>query len=120
MPHIIIEHSTDIANSGEFLSQIQKILASVKDGNFSVDACKARAISFGQYLVGDKSENESSFFHITVKILSGRSLAVKQEAAQKIMTAGQEFLKSQKLKSRTDLSVDIVDMERETYQKISI
>ena len=58
--------------------------------------------------------------HITIKILSGRSTEIKKLLAEKILEAGKVFLQSQKLKERIDLSVDVIDMEREIYQKITI
>jgi len=122
MPHIIAEHSADISSASinNFLPEIQKILAKTKEGNFDLEACKTRAVSFGGYFVGSSSEKSSSFLHITIKILEGRSAEVKKIVAKEVLEAGKIFLQAQKLKSRTDLSVDIVDMERETYQKLTI
>lgn len=122
MPHIIVEHSVDIlsVDVNNFLPQIQKTVASVKEGNFDLEACKARAVSFDKYFVGSSSQENSSFFHVTIKILAGRAQDVKVKLAQEIAKTAQEFLKEKNLKSRTDLSVDIVDMDRESYQKISL
>ncbi len=123
MPHIIIEHSSDISNKNtiEFLPQIQRELAQIEGGNFALEACKARSMQFDEYFVGSKNQENSAFFHITIKILAGRSTQIKQEAAQKIAKIAQDFLQKQKpTKERADLSVDIVDMEKETYQKITL
>lgn len=121
MPHIIVEHSSDISNKNvvDFLPKIQQELAQIEGGNFSLEACKARSLQFDEYFVGSKNQENSAFFHITIKILSGRSLQIKQETAQKIAKIAEKFLLAQNLKKeRTDLSVDIVDMEKEIYQKI--
>ncbi len=122
MPHIIIEHSSDISseNTYNFLPEIQKTVASVKEGNFDLEACKARAHSFEKYFVGSASCEKSSFFHITVKILEGRSMEIKKFLAQKILDEARRFLQDKELKERADLSVDIVDMNRQAYQKISL
>ncbi len=123
MPHIIVEHSKDISNKKviEILPEIQKIIESIKGGNFTLEACKARSISFDEYFVGSRNNEKSAFLHITVKILAGRTIEIKKELAEKIAKFAEEFLKLQNItKERCDLSVDIVDMEKETYQKITL
>ncbi len=123
MPHIIIEHSIDIDLSkvNTTLLEIQKITASIKAGNFDLEACKARAISFDRYFVGSKNEKESSFFHITIKIMAGRSREIKQELAQKVAEFVQNFIGGEKnSQKRLDISVDIIDMDRDSYQKITL
>ena len=123
MPHIIVEHSSNISRKlvTQTLPEIQKITESIKGGNFALEACKARAISFDEYYVGSKNQEKSAFFHVTVKILAGRSVAIKTELSQNIAKYVMEFLKLQNIaKERCDVSVDIVDMEKETYQKITL
>ncbi len=122
MPHIIVEHSNDILSKEvmNFLPELQKTVAAVKEGNFDLEACKARVLGFDEYFVGSSSAQNSSFFHVTIKILAGRAQAVKVKLAQEIAKTAQEFLKEKNLKSRTDLSVDIVDMDAQAYQKISL
>ncbi len=122
MPHIIVEHSSDISekNIADFLPKIQQEMEKIQGGNFSVEACNSRTLSFKNYFIGAKNQEKSAFLHITIKILAGRSLEIKQELAQKIAKITGDFLKLQNItKDRTNLSVDIVDMEKETYQKIT-
>ena len=157
MPHLIFEHSSDIKNSAikNLQVEIQNIMASIVEGNFDPDQCKCRIIPFDEYLVGRPDQSKSSFIHITIKILSGRTLEAKQKLAQKTLDAATntfvDLVNSPNEKSRIietaheladaisgvphiqlpvqnsalankrcDLSVDIVDMDRETYQKIRI
>lgn len=121
MPHIIIEHSKDILAIEELFKKIPEILESHKEGNFALEACKARAISFDKYMVGSKNQDNSAFLHVSVKILEGRSLEVKTKVAKEIADYITKFLKQQNLKKeRVDLSVDLIDMTKETYQKITL
>jgi 5-carboxymethyl-2-hydroxymuconate isomerase len=123
MPHIIIEHSKDILsdNLSDFLPKIPQEMEKIEGGNFSLEACKLRSFSFENYFVGSKNQQNSSFFHATIKILEGRNAQVKKNLAQNISRICQEFLKLQNIsKERVDLSVDIVDMDKETYQKITL
>lgn len=123
MPHLIIEHSSDIKKSSikSLHQEIQNIMASITEGNFDPDQCKARSFSFDEYFVGRPDQSSSSFFHLTIKILSGRSTEVRKKLAAKSIEFAEKFFLALNLPSkRCDISVDIVEMDRETYQKIRI
>ncbi len=121
MPHIIIEHSSDINN--DLILKIQNgtqaTLSSVKEGNFDLEQCKVRSHAFEQYLVGSSNQNHSSFLHVTIKILAGRSAEVRKIVAQKVIDFLNQTLSKNIKSQRFDLSVDVVEMDRNTYQKLS-
>ncbi len=122
MPHLIIEHSSNIPSDSIFVLQrnIQKIMH-LREGNFDADQCKCRSFSFDQYLVGNLEQYDSSFIHITLKVLTGRSTEIRKNLSHKIMEFVQEFYADLKIiTKRCDISVDIVEMERDSYQKIRI
>lgn len=156
MPHLIIEHSGDISQSLiiDLQKNIQNILP-LLEGNFDPDQCKCRSFSFDEYLVGKIDHKKSSFIHITMKILSGRSLEMQKKLGEKIMEQAKEFFeklvfspttKDEIIETannlvdaitgvphlqmpmvnhdlsgkRCDISVDVVEMTRETYQKIRL
>jgi 5-carboxymethyl-2-hydroxymuconate isomerase len=157
MPHIIIEHSSDFSSDSIITLQtdIQSIMASITEGNFDPDQCKARAISFNEYLVGKPNQETALFLHITIKILAGRTLVARQKLSEKVMTHAKEFFNeilfspseidqakaigiqvadlvsgmptppsplqnSNFAGKRCDISVDIVEMDKEAYQKFRI
>lgn len=123
MPHIIIEHSNDFENKDIYplLPKIQKAISSIKEGNFDLEQCKARSISFDKYYVGTISQENSSFLHVTLKILEGRSPEIREMVAKKIFTLLNNFIEQQKNhKNRIDLSVDVVEMTKGVYQKLTI
>lgn len=123
MPHIILEHSSNFSNSlaEEISVEIKKIMKSLVEGNFDPNQCKIRSFSFDKYWVGESDSNNSSFFHVTIKILSGRDILVRKKLAEMTSVFIQEKIFNQ-LPSphRTDISVDIVEMYKETYQKITL
>ena len=122
MPHLIVEHSADIKkNSIQKLEQeIQNIMNGV-EGNFDADQCKCRSFSFDEYFVGRPDQSSSSFIHITLKVLSGRSLEVRANLSAKISEFTNKFFTDLNIQTkRCDISVDIVEMERATYQKVRI
>lgn len=49
------------------------------EGNFDADQCKARALAFDDYLVGLTDQDTSSFIHITLKVLTGKSGSNKKK-----------------------------------------
>ncbi len=122
MPHLIIEHSANIKRRSiaALENKIQEIMQA-QEGNFDADQCKCRSLPFDEYFVGHLDESESSFLHITLKVLSGRSMEVRKNLSQKIMEFVQKFHADLKLPTkRCDISIDIVEMERDTYQKIRV
>lgn len=157
MPHIIIEHSSNFSSNEveNLFVDLQKAMASIKEGNFDLEQCKARAISFDDYLVGSLNQDKSTFLHVTIKIMAGRSVEVRKKLAQQAMVSVQRSYEnaafspnntdqilaigeqvadmitgtpnaampmqnSDLVDRRCDLSVDIVEMDRETYQKARI
>lgn len=122
MPHLIVDHSADIKkNSVQKLEQeIQNIMNGV-EGNFDADQCKCRSISFDDYFVGRPDQSSSSFIHITLKVLTGRSVEVRANLSAKISEFTNKFFTDLNIQTkRCDISVDIVEMERATYQKVRI
>ena len=122
MPHLIIEHSASIKkNSINNLQRaIQNIMSDV-EGNFDADQCKARANSIDDYLVGKPDQTTAAFIHITLKVLSGRSIQVRKNLAQKIAEFTKNFFIDLNLATtRCDVSIDIAEMDAQTYQKIRI
>ena len=125
MPHLTIEHSFEIeSNLKESLaSTIIEIFANQKEGGFDADQCKIRFSIFDQYLVGYLNQDKADFIHLTVKIMQGRTQEIKNKLAIDLFSLLQDFfkdsIKNNKIqnKSRCDISVDIVDMDKFSYQK---
>ena len=124
MPHIIVEYSSDIQKSSieQIQKQIQKIISSIKDGNFDFDHCKTRSISYDDYFLGGLESKDSSFVHVTIKILAGRSVEIKQQIGSQTIDFLKDFIENEESLQtfQTDLSVDVVEMDRDTYIKTKI
>lgn len=122
MPHIIIEHSDNIAPQPiiAIAKEIKKIMAAITEGNFDPDQCKMRSMSYANYQVGNY-EDRATFIHVSIKILSQRPLEIRQKLADQVYNMVYEsYQKLKKHESRCDISVDIIEMQRETYRKITI
>ena len=70
---------------------------------------KVRAIAYQNFKLGD---GKTSFVHVVVKILAGRTDEQKQRLSQ-------EIIKKLSGLGHQDISitVEVVDMERQSYQK---
>jgi len=122
MPHIIIETSKNILarESLKIGQEIQQIMKKIVEGNFDPDQCKIRVINYENYIVG-LEENDENFIHISIKILAGRAVEVRQKLALQSFEFVNNFYKNLKLsQKRCDISIDIIEMNRETYQKITL
>ena len=122
MPHIIIETSKNILakEAVKIAKEIQQIMAKIVEGKFDPDQCKIRVINYENYQVG-LEENDENFIHISIKILAGRAVEIRQKLASQSIEFSNNFYKTLKLpQKRCDISVDIIEMDRETYQKITI
>jgi len=116
MPHCIIEYSAELTeeiNIKELMSRVFE--GAAKSALFSTTDIKVRAIAFCDYYAKSSSEdneNQQRFIHVCCKILSGRNLEQRQHLAKLLLS---ELVKLNI--SSVSLSVEIVDMERESYNK---
>ena len=125
MPHLTIEHSLELENNlkESLASTIIEIFANQKEGGFDADQCKIRFSIFDQYLVGYLNQDKADFIHLTVKIMQGRTQEIKNKLTIDLSSLLQDFFKDLiknnkiKNKSRCDISVDIIDMDKFSYQK---
>ena len=123
MPHIVIEFSADF--SAELAQNLAKkvqqhFINLATEGNFDINQCKIRFLSFADYFVGLNNQNTTSFVHLTIKILTGRTLKIQKKLTELCLHSLQEVYLTQCHKNRVDFSVDLVEMSKETYQKTTI
>lgn len=110
MPHCIIEYSADISATVCAQSLCNATYqGALQSELFEADDIKTRALEYQTFSSGVKQQ---SFIHVVVKILSGRSLAQRQALSQRILTQLQSFNLSD-----VSLTVEICDIERESYSK---
>ena len=108
MPHCIVEHSTNL--DAETL--INRVYAGAfESGLFEIDGAdiKVRTVAYHHYCTGPR---KSSFAHVELKILSGRTLEMKQHLSSTVLA---------KLRlldiADCSLTVEVVDIDRASYAK---
>lgn len=110
MPHCIVEYSQAIERTlrPEILVEtVQQ--AALASGLFEPDHVRTRAIAYTRCISGHGAEN---FVHATLRILSGRDLRQKKALSERVLGE----LEGLGLSS-VSLTVEVCDMDRETYSK---
>ncbi|MDR6586187.1 5-carboxymethyl-2-hydroxymuconate Delta-isomerase [Herbaspirillum frisingense] len=118
MPHLVVEYT------GNLTLDVQPTLlklnqALVASGHFDENAIKARAVRLDDYLVGTAADAKRAFVALRLSILTGRTLEEKKQVADLL---GAAIQKDQSWPAQTQLqiTVDVVDMQRETYFKLAV
>lgn len=111
MPHCIIEYSKPLEKVIQPQQLIDAVLNGAKKSDlFELDHIKLRTQSFEHYQRGDE---RLSFIHVTLKILSGRTVEQRECLSQLVA----EELGKLAVADVT-ITVEVIDMERESYTKI--
>ena len=109
MPHCVIEHSAKI--DGETLiSSVYE--GALKSNLFEPEGSdiKVRAVPYSNFKTGNVDIN---FVHVTLKILSGRSLIQKTDLTHLVL----EQLKTLQI-TNCSISVEVADIDRASYAKV--
>ena len=88
MPHIVIEYTANLASVARLpilLKTVNEVLIA-QDGVFPTGGIRSRAIRLDDYRMAD-GEADDAFVHVTLKIGSGRSEAVKKQTCDALFEA---------------------------------
>ncbi|GEM79678.1 5-carboxymethyl-2-hydroxymuconate Delta-isomerase [Vibrio superstes] len=92
MPHFIMEFSPNLESDID-VPQLMKVIhrEAINTGVFPKGGIRTRAIKSDYYLIADEDPS-NRFIHLTAKIGTGRDIATRKEAAQRIFTVFSDFL----------------------------
>ncbi|QJP98961.1 5-carboxymethyl-2-hydroxymuconate Delta-isomerase [Herbaspirillum rubrisubalbicans] len=118
MPHLVLEYTDNLAIDVQptLLKLTQALVAS---GHFEENAIKARAVRLEHYLVGTAPEAKRAFIALRLAILTGRTLEQKKQVSDLLGAAMQQD-QSWPQDTQVQITVEVVDMQRETYFKASL
>ena len=116
MPHCVIEYSKKIENVlpiNDWLSEWVRVVHSsvFASGLFEEASINSRAIEFAYYQTG---LSDTSFIHITLKILQGRNHQQKKDLTKLVLDKISEIIARP-----LSLSVEVMDVEKVSYKKNS-
>jgi 5-carboxymethyl-2-hydroxymuconate isomerase len=117
MPHVVLEYSDNVLEQVEFNDFFKKLHSLIiENGPFELKDIKSRAVRRENFYVADGNES-NGFIHLTLSILTGRELNLKQALGERILSfLKQEFARSYEGMS-CSISVEIRELDRDTYSK---
>ncbi|MBB4812897.1 MULTISPECIES: 5-carboxymethyl-2-hydroxymuconate Delta-isomerase [Pseudomonas] len=119
MPHLHLEYTanlTDLAVEKTLLRLNNVLMASGQFGSeFDI---KSRALKVESFQVGT-SLSPRAFIAVKLSLLSGRSPQVKKQLSESLLAALQDVAEWP-ADMQVQLSVQLVDMDRESYSKVAI
>ena len=111
MPHCIIEYTPNLPiDTTGLLQTAHQVM--IDSGLFGVADIKTRAFVVNDYVLGASSVGEGNFIHIIIRLLDGRTIAQKQA-----LTSNMAKTLRARLQNVPSITVDIIDMVRESYAK---
>lgn len=117
VPHLTLEYSGDhpaISRARDVLHRLHALIASVE--SFSLEDIKSRAVVHDVTLVGDGS-TPTAFVHLTVAILDGRPLTLRQRIATECLALLRHAVAEADGATPCEVTVEIREMERASYAK---
>ena len=111
MPHLMIDYSANVEPDVD----IGALCDTLRDATASIDAfplagVKVRAVRVDHYAIADGNP-EHGFIDISVRIREGRDMETKQNAAQKIFDAANEFVADVMRRRSLALSLELRDID---------
>ena len=111
MPHLMIDYSVNVepdVDIGALCDTLRDVAASIDA--FPLAGVKVRAVRVDHYSIADGNP-EHGFIDISVRIREGRDMETKQNAAQKIFDAANEFVADVMQTRSLALSLELRDID---------
>ena len=111
MPHLMIDYSANVEpdlDIGGLCNTLRDVAASIDA--FPLAGVKVRAVRVDHYAIADGNP-EHGFIDISVRIREGRDMETKQNAAQKIFDAANEFVADVMRRRSLALSLELRDID---------
>ena len=111
MPHLMIDYSANVepdVDIGALCDTLRDVAASIDA--FPMAGVKVRAVRVDHYSIADGNP-EHGFIDISVRIREGRDMETKQNAAQKIFDATNEFVADVMRRRSLALSLELRDID---------
>ena len=111
MPHLMIDYSANVepdVDVGALCDTLRDVAASIDA--FPLAGVKVRAVRVDHYAIADGNP-EHGFIDISVRIREGRDMQTKQNAAQRIFDAANEFVADVMQRRSLALSLELRDID---------
>ena len=117
MPHLVLEHSDNLVEPLDHGALFAALHAELEGfGLFRPEDIKSRAVAHARYRVGQGDPGDV-FVHVTLSIMAGRPVEVRKALGAAILGVVQRGLGRTWTERRCDVTVEVREMDRETYAK---
>ena len=116
MPHLVIEHSANLGPLpvGDLLPALNRSLTA-SPAILDESDLKTRVVAVDTFRIGNQGEGRA-FVHAQLRLLAGRTPEARRDLAQRIAAALREFV-PRPAGVDVQLSVEVLDMDRDSYVK---
>mgnify|MGYP000580640025 CR=1 FL=1 len=119
MPHVILKYSDNIIERHDVDDLFKRLLELViQHGPSKLSDIKSRVIRHQEYFVAD-GNNSNGFIHLTLSILKGRDLSLRQVLGKRILSFLKEEFARSHAQLKCSITVDIHELNTDTYFKES-
>lgn len=117
MPHCILEYSANVTDEPDFRALFGELHeALVATGEFKIGDIKSRAVCHHDFVIAE-GDPDRSFVALEIRILEGRSDAVRSRISTDAAAILRRHLRRTLATTRCSLSVQVTDMHRASYHK---
>jgi 5-carboxymethyl-2-hydroxymuconate isomerase len=117
MPHLTLEYSNNLPAPVDFPALFGRLHSALSEfPRIKLGDIKSRAIPCDNYRIGS-GDPANTFVHLTVKILTGRTIEERQKMSATMLQILSEGLAAALNGHPCDITVDICEMERGSYGK---
>ena len=119
MPHILIEHSSNLSDRVDLDDLIRSVhQAALDTGVFPEGGIRTRRVPRESYLIAD-GHADNAFIHLVLRIGFGRDVETRQRAATEVFEALCDFLTPDMSAHPLGVSLEIQEIAPETSHKKS-
>ena len=119
MPHLHLEYTANLKDLNADVALMRLNNALVGSGQFGAEFdIKGRAVKVETFKVGTALA-ERAFVHVKLALLSGRSGQIKKQLSDSLLAVVQDLCQWP-AGIEVQLAVEILDIDRESYTKITI
>jgi len=119
MPHVFIEHSSNLSDRVD-LDDLTRVIhqAALDTGVFPEGGIRTRRIPREHYVIAD-GHADNAFIHLVLRIGSGRDIETRQRAANAVFEALCNFLAADMSAHPLGISLEIQEIVPETSYKLN-
>lgn len=117
MPHLRVEHSSNLADRVDLASAVRRLGAALADtGVFPAAGIRVRCLAAGPCCIAD-DHPANAFAHLELRIGAGRDLETRRRAGAHVFAAAREIFADEIAGGHFALSLEIAEIAEETSWK---